>query len=413
VKWFVHSLLALELAATVAAAPASQSQPVAMLFQVIYQFQHDLAAHNLAAIHNEDAFLGDAITELMTYHDGIVSNRLDIFLHDLTMLGQQSGALHLAADAGQPAQAQAAFVQLTNTFDRLTHYFSTNAIAAAQATAYRFTCPMHPDTVGGPGDTCPKCGMALDQMIRILPHDYDLPNAIHATIRTDTPLTVGQPVTARIRLLRPDGEGVLLSDLIETHTKKIHLLIIDHSLTDYHHEHPQPTDVPGEYVFTFTPHAPGPYRVWADLRPYPLGVQEYVITDIPANTMPLPATNQTLTTQATVDGLHYQLTLDEPVIHVAKTVHARLRITMPDGQPFTALEPIMATFAHIVGFNEDFHTVLHIHPNGAPVLDPNARGGPELEFQIYALEPGCVRLFAQVQVGGQSHFAPFGIMVVP
>jgi len=384
-----------------------------MLFQVMYQFQHDLAAHNLDAIHNEDAFLGDAITELMTHPIGVTSNRLDAFTHDLTTLGQQSSALHLAADDAKPAEAQAAFVQLTNTFDRVTHYFSSNDIASAQVAAYRFTCPMHPDVVGGPNDKCPKCGMALDQMIRILPHDYDLPNAIHATIRADAPLVVGQPATVKLRLFRPDGEGVLLSDLIETHTKKIHLLIIDHSLTDYHHEHPTPGDIPGEYVFTFTPQKPGPYRVWADLRPYPLGLQQYVIADILAFTAPLPATNHTLTTEATVDGLNYQLTIDEPVIHVAKTVHARLRITTPDGKPFTALEPIMATFAHIVGFNEDFHTVLHIHPNGAPVLDPNARGGPDLDFEIYALVPGFVRLFAQVQIGGQSHFAPFGIMVVP
>jgi hypothetical protein len=408
-------VLTLALASSVAAAAAApaQNRPVAMLFQVMYQFQQDVVATNLEAIHNEDAFLGAAISQLMTHPDGVAANRQDAFTHDLTRLGQQSGALHLAADADQPAQARAAFVQLTNTFSSLTHYFSSNDLAAAQAAAYRFTCPMHPDTVGGPGDTCPKCGMALDQMIRILPNDYDLPNAIHATIRTDTRLTVGQPVTAKLRLLRPDDEGVLLSDLIETHTKKIHLLIIDHSLTDYHHEHPQPTEVPGEYVFTFTPQKPGPYRVWADLRPYPLGLQEYVIADIPADTAPRPATNQTLSTQSTVDGLNYELFLDQPTIHVAKPVRARLRITTREGKPFTALEPIMATFAHIVGFNEDFHTVLHIHPNGAPVLDANARGGPELEFQIYALQPGFVRLFAQVQVGGQSHFAPFGIEVVP
>ena len=73
----------------------------------------------------------------------------------------------------------------------------------------------------------------------------------------------------------------------------------------------------------------------------------------------------------------------------------------------------MATFAHLAGFNQDYQTVLHIHPSGAPVLDPAARGGPELKFQIYALRPGFVRLFAQVQIGGRSRFAPFGIQIVP
>jgi hypothetical protein len=31
-------------------------------------------------------------------------------------------------------------------------------------------------------------------------------------------------------------------------------------------------------------------------------------------------------------------------------------------------------------------------------VDPATRGGPELEFQIYALRPGFVRLFTQAQI---------------
>ncbi len=49
----------------------------------------------------------------------------------------------------------------------------------------------------------------------------------------------------------------------------------------------------------------------------------------------------------------------------------------------------------------------------SPILDPTARGGPELEFQIYPLQPGFVRLFAQVQIDGRSHFAPFGLQILP
>jgi hypothetical protein len=73
----------------------------------------------------------------------------------------------------------------------------------------------------------------------------------------------------------------------------------------------------------------------------------------------------------------------------------------------------MATFAHLVGFNQDYKTVMHLHPKGASILDPTARGGPELEFQIYPLQPGFVRLFAQVQIDGRSHFVPFGLQIQP
>ena len=69
-------------------------------------------------------------------------------------------------------------------------------------------------------------------------------------------------------------------------------LINDRSLSDYHHEHPEPTNTPGEYVFRFTPAKPGPYRMWADVVPTDTGVQEYVTTDVPAQTTSLPLTDR-------------------------------------------------------------------------------------------------------------------------
>jgi hypothetical protein len=259
--------------------------------------------------------------------------------------------------------------------------------------------------------------MALDQVSRILPSNSGFPlpgqQTVRASVRAAAPLTVGQPVAALLELRRSNGDPVLPSDLIETHTKKIHLLIIDRSLTDYHHEHPLPTGNPGEYSFSFTPVKPGSYRVWADLRPSPLGLQEYAMTDIPAATTGEPLTNRAVNLKATVDGLNYELILAQKTIQVGRPALARLRITTKEGKDFTQLEPIMATFAHLVGFNQDYQTVMHLHPRSQPVLDPTARGGPELEFQIYALRPGFVRLFAQVQVEGRSRFAPFGVQIAP
>ena len=135
------------------------------------------------------------------------------------------------------------------------------------------------------------------------------------------------------------------------------------------------------------------------------------MTDIPATTAAEPLTDRAVNFKTTVNGLNYELILAQKTIQVGRPALARLRITNADGKGFTQLEPLMATFAHLVGFNQDYKTVMHMHPRGAPVLDPAARGGPELEFQIYALQPGFVRLFAQVQVEGRSRFAPFGLEI--
>ena len=390
---------------------------LAMMMQSMSQFRHYIDTKDLDSIHNEDAIITAAVEQQLENPSGIVPTRLASFRGALTNLAQGVSQLHQAGDLHQHGNAERALRQVTKAFKTVESCFSESAVAAATELASRYTCPMHLEVVGKQGDTCPKCGMKLDQMIRILPSSMASQSGsshlIHASVRTDGPLTVGKPVTAYLELRKPDGFPVTLSDLIETHTRKIHLLIIDSSLTDYHHEHPQPTDKFGDYVLHFTPHKPGSYRVWADLRPYPIGLQEYDTADIPAATQGLPLTDRTLNREATVDGLHYRLSIAEDEIKVGRPAHARLRVTTPDGKGFTQLEPIMATFAHIVGFSEDYKTVLHMHPKGPPVLDPNARGGPELEFQIYALKPGFVRLFAQVQIDGRSHFAPFGINVVP
>jgi hypothetical protein len=276
---------------------------------------------------------------------------------------------------------------------------------------------MHPDVSGMRTDACPKCGMELDQRARVLPQQagavFSQRQTVRASIRTATPLTAGQPAKAYLNLAKTDGSPVLLKDLIETHTEKIHLLIINSSLRDYHHEHPRPTDVPGEFEFSFTPRKPGSYRVWADLRVHPLGFQEYVMTDISAPTPDEPLTEKAVNSTTEIDGLHFELTFDRKRIRAVQAAPARLRITNRNGTPFNQLEPVMAAFAHVVGFNEDYKTVLHIHPKGPPVSDPKARGGPELEFLIYSLQPGFFRLFVQVQIGGVSKFAPFGIEIIP
>ena len=137
------------------------------------------------------------------------------------------------------------------------------------------------------------------------------------------------------------------------------------------------------------------------------------MTEIPAATTGEPLTNRAVNFKVNVDGLSYELIFAQNTIRVGQPVRFRLRITSADGKGFTQLEPLMATFAHLVGFNQDYKTVMHLHPKGAPVLDPTARGGPELEFQICPLQPGFVRLFDQVQIEGRSHFAPFGLQILP
>ena len=394
-----------------------QARSLAMLCQVVMQLEHHVQSKDLSAIHNEDVILAAAGRELLAQADAIASNQSDDFKASLTAFCSRVSALHVVADLNQQAKSETELGKVLESFVRVKAYFPKEVVAQAQIYLETFTCPMHRDIIGKRTDFCPKCGMPLDQVSRLLPSNSGFPSpgqqTVRASVSTAAPLSVGQPVAALLKLQRPNGDPVSPSDLIETHTKKVHLLIVDSSLTDYHHEHPVPTRNPGEYSFSFTPAKPGSYRVWADVRPYPLGLQEYAMTDIPATTPGEPLTNRTVNFKATVDGLNYELILPQKTVQVGRPALARLRITTVEGKGFRQLEPVMNAFAHLVGFNQDYKTVMHMHPKGPPVLDPAARGGSELEFQIYALRPGFVRLFAQVQIEGRSQFAPFGLQIAP
>jgi len=228
---------------------------------------------------------------------------------------------------------------------------------------------------------------------------------------------VGREAKAVLKLTTLDAEPVKLADLREVHTRKIHLLIVDQSLSDYHHEHPVESEVPGEYRFAFTPRQGGVYRAWADVQPLLTGFQEYAMAEIPSLSAASGAVDRTYPGATEVDGLRYQLTLEASagVIRAGQPVDARVRVTGAGGKPFTALEPLMGAFAHLVGFREDRGAVLHMHPIEARPLGPRGddRGGPELSFRIFAPTPGYYRLFLQVQIDGRSRFVPFGIDVLP
>jgi len=204
-------------------------------------------------------------------------------------------------------------------------------------------------------------------------------------------------------------------DLLIMHTRRIHLLIADRSLLDYHHEHPTPTGKPGEFEFTFTPKLPGPYRVFADVVPAEMSVQEFVIADLPADSPAEPLTDRADKFADDVGGLRFALSLDtrgQP-LRAGEVVGGKLTVTDAGGKPFTQLQPVMGAFAHLVGFCEDGRTVLHLHPLGLEPKEPSTRGGPTLDFRFYPSVAGFVRFYAQVNVGGEMRFARFGVNVLP
>jgi rubrerythrin len=277
-----------------------------------------------------------------------------------------------------------------------------------------WTCPMHQDLMKTAAGNCPICGMPLEPIYVTQPQLTQAP-IIRAEIVAGSPLEVGKRSDLRIRFFFLDNDQpVRLSDLEETHTRKIHLLISDNTETDYHHEHPEPAG-DGEYALSFTPQRPGTYRVWADLLPVQTHVQQYSVADILSNTpsQGKMAENEPENRHAEIDGYKFDLSFENEFIHERDTIAGKLRVTQPDGQPCNKLGVVMGAFGHFVGFGDDFATVLHLHPVGALITDPEARGGPELTFYFRSNKTGLFRLFAQVKIEGKDFFPRFVLRVQP
>lgn len=282
-----------------------------------------------------------------------------------------------------------------------------------------FFCPMHPEFIAPKPDVpCPKCGMALFK--RRIPYSfiYTTPGepSITITAAASAPVEAGKKMEVKVRLVHKDGKPVLLSDLLVMHTEPIHLLIEEPSFGDYHHEHPVATDTPGEYAFSFTPKKTSPYRIWADIVPSATGVQEMPFTDLRSSGQAATITDTASTFTSTVDGYQFALTFangNHLPIAAGQTHKMAITITDPNGQPMKSLEPFMTAFAHLVGFYDDYQTVVHLHPAGGDILNPAARGGPALGFQFFPPKAGFIRMYCQVQIGGKMLFAPFNVNVTP
>ncbi len=358
-----------------------------------------------------------ALRTLATENQKETSPAPDRIDHDLQALMAQIVSFRLAQDdSDQAPPSDVTTGDIKRACEDLGKLYESAVLDRARSLVERYQCPMHPDVVGIKGAICPKCGMPLDMQVRLsavgLAPGVELPRIVRAQVETDAPLQIGMRANAHLTLTGPEGYPVTPDELCEVHTQRIHLLIIDGSLTDYHHEHPVSTDVAGRYDFSFTPQKPGTYRIFADVQPYLTGVQEYAMTVIPAATSeePLRKTGDKL--EATVNGLRYTIQFRQPV-KAGEAALGTLRVTQADGSPFTRLEPVMDAFAHLVGFHENRGTVLHIHPEMPQPPSPNDRGGPDLHFRLFALIPGYFRLFVQVQRDGVQQFASFGLNVAP
>ncbi len=227
------------------------------------------------------------------------------------------------------------------------------------------------------------------------------------------PVVSGQPVTLAFQVIdKVTGQPLSADELETTHTKKLHTMVVDQSLNDYHHLHPSYDPESGLFLCQFTPQTNHAYTAWHDYKA--IGDVANVQMQTPLSSLrtspSLPSVIRH-TQHVEAGGLQVHIEAAPPL---RAGQDSMLRVTVSDQQRRVVpdLAPVMGAYAHLVGFTGNAEHFIHCHPMGAePRLDSD-RGDGALTFHVTPEHDGPTKFFLQVRRGGQPEVTiPFGQLV--
>jgi hypothetical protein len=235
---------------------------------------------------------------------------------------------------------------------------------------------------------------------------------VKMTLQSKTAPTVNQPTDFTLTLQTASGKAIGPADLMVAHTRKLHLLVVDPTLSDYQHVHPEPGRRLGEWTFTLTPARPGDYRVFADFTPAATQRSLYASADF--NVPGTVATVINVGNSTWQDrGYNFELVMP-PVMHAGQPIDLRFKVESQGAvKTPVPLEPVMGAFAHLVAFDVNRSGFAHLHPMETDLTQLPDPLSPELNFKITIPQPGRYVIWAQVNLGGSERFAPFWVDVLP
>jgi len=201
--------------------------------------------------------------------------------------------------------------------------------------------------------------------------------------------------------------------------KQVHLIIVDSSLSYFSHIHPEFKD--GSFSITTQLPKDGVYHLYADFQPFGAIEQQIASTlTVGAVEKPERASTRQDSNSTKVFG-QYAVALKTPnplrssEISIGKQLFSFTITDAVTKKPVTNLKPYLEAFGHLVMINEKTYEYVHVHPNDLRVPQPNANGGPTVEFMPLGLygpiKPGLYRVFAQFNPNNELFTADFTVEI--
>ena len=232
------------------------------------------------------------------------------------------------------------------------------------------------------------------------------------TLKSETPPEYKKETRFTLKMRTAGGKAIGPADLLVSHTQKLHLLIVDPTLSDYQHIHPVPGRWNGEWEFAFKPERPGVYRVFADFTPVATQRGLYAAVDF---AVPGEVANviQTVYTTTQINNLNFELvTPGRFRAGVSADLTLRIQSAGAEKKP-VPLQPVMGAFAHVVAFDEQRSGFAHLHPQQTDLSQPPDLLKPELNFKVLIPQAGRYAIWAQVKLAEEEIFVPFWVDVLP
>jgi len=204
----------------------------------------------------------------------------------------------------------------------------------------------------------------------------------------DPELRRGRTEALRFRVL--DRRGATVREFDETHTKRMHLILVRRDMTGFQHLHPEQWR-DGSWTTTAKLDDAGSYRLFADFarggESHTLAADLRVDGTAELQAVPDPAP------VVKSDG-GYDVRLDAPDVRAGEPAELRFAIER-DGQPVT-VEPYLGAGGHLVALRDGDLAFLHVHPHE-----------DDTAFEATFPTPGRYRLFLQFQHEGRVHTVAF------
>lgn len=203
-------------------------------------------------------------------------------------------------------------------------------------------------------------------------------------------------------LLRDDKTLVSITDkdLMETHTKVLHLIVYDLSLNVFNHVHPQFEN--GQWSVELDLTVNGTYFIWAQgetISGDEFSVYRFLEIENGSVQNPIQPLGDVRTG---IDGAT-QIELANTKIKSGKMVMINFKVTRTDGT-IPSLSPYLGAFAHVIATPFNGAELIHVHP---------MEGSDPTSGMLHATFPlaGEYRLWIQLNDGGELKTIPLSVVV--